>query len=70
LKAYGGVETEIYVFLISALVRGKWPSSHPNHFTPAERDPDIHWIEGWVGPRTGLDNIKRRNILPLPGFEP
>jgi hypothetical protein len=23
----------------------------------------------WVDPRTGLDNLERRKILPLPGFE-
>jgi hypothetical protein len=22
-----------------------------------------------VGPRTGLDDVERRNMLPLPGFE-
>jgi hypothetical protein len=25
--------------------------------------------KSWVGLRTGLDNVKRRKILPLPGFE-
>jgi hypothetical protein len=28
-----------------------------------------HWIEGWVGPRAGLDAMKKRQILPLPGSE-
>jgi hypothetical protein len=27
--------------------------------------PSTHWRGGWVGPRTGLDNLKRRKILPL-----
>jgi hypothetical protein len=29
--------------------------------------PDTHWIEGWVGPRAGLD-IMERNLLRLPGI--
>jgi hypothetical protein len=28
--------------------------------------PVAHWIGGWVGPRTGLDKVERRKILPLP----
>jgi hypothetical protein len=32
-------------------------------FTPREGDPGTHWIGGWVGPRTGLDDVERRKIL-------
>jgi hypothetical protein len=39
-------------------------------FTPRERAPGAHWIRGWVGPRTGLDVVEKRNILPLPGIQP
>jgi hypothetical protein len=28
-----------------------------------------HWIGGWVVPRTGLDDVESRKILPLPGIE-
>jgi hypothetical protein len=35
-----------------------------------EIGPDTHWIEGWVGPRAGLDAMEKRKILPLPGIEP
>jgi hypothetical protein len=28
-----------------------------------------HFIGSWVGPRTGLDNVKNRKIFPLPGLE-
>jgi hypothetical protein len=27
------------------------------------------WIGGWVGPRTGLDDVEKRKFLPLPGLE-
>jgi hypothetical protein len=40
-------------------------------FTPGERTPDTHWIEGWVGPRAGLDAEARRKILcPCRGSNP
>jgi hypothetical protein len=29
--------------------------------------PRTHWIRGWVGHRTGLDEVEK--ILPLPGLE-
>jgi hypothetical protein len=29
-----------------------------------------HWIGGWVGPTGGLDNMKKRKNLLLPGIEP
>jgi hypothetical protein len=69
MKAYGGVEVYIHVFLTSALVGGEWSASRPCRFTPGERDPGTHWIGGWVGPKAGLDDVERRKISPLPGLE-
>jgi hypothetical protein len=34
----------------------------PGRFTPRERAPGIHWIGGWVGPRTGLDMVSKWKI--------
>jgi hypothetical protein len=31
--------------------------------------PGIHWIGGWVGPITGLDDVEKTEILTLPGLE-
>jgi len=44
----------------------------PGRFTLEERDPGTHWIEGWVGPRAGMDTVaKRKNpITTLLGIEP
>jgi hypothetical protein len=67
MKAYGGVDVYIHVFLTSALV-GEWSASRADRFTPGERGPGTHWI-GWVGPRTGLDDVEKRKILTLPGLE-
>jgi hypothetical protein len=36
---------------------------------PRERAPGTHWIGGWVGPRVGLDDVKNRKFLTLPGLE-
>jgi hypothetical protein len=64
MKAMGGVDVYIHVFLTSALVGGEWSASRPGCFTPRERVPSTHWIGGWVGPRTNLDDVEKRKILP------
>jgi hypothetical protein len=69
MKTYGGVHIWIQVFLNSALVGGEWSASRPDCFTPGERAPSTHWIGGWVGSRTGLDDIEKREFLLLPGLE-
>jgi hypothetical protein len=68
MKAYVGVDVYIHVFLTSTLVVGGWSASRPGHFTREESAPGAHCI-GWVGSRRGLDEVKKRNILPLPGLE-
>jgi hypothetical protein len=54
MKAYGGADVYIHVYLTLALVGGERSASRPDHFTPVERTLGTHWIGGWVGPRTGL----------------
>jgi hypothetical protein len=48
MKANGGVEVYIHIFLTSALVGGEWSTSRPGRFNPRERPPGTHWIGGWV----------------------
>jgi hypothetical protein len=55
--------------LTSALDGGEWSASRSGRFTPRERAPGIHWIGGWVGPRTILDTVVKRKI-PSPRREP
>jgi hypothetical protein len=31
--------------------------------------PVTHWIGGWVDPRAGLDDVKKRKFFTLPGLE-
>jgi hypothetical protein len=57
MKAEGGVDVEIHIFLTSALVGGEWSASLPCGFTPGERASGTHWIEGWVGPRASLETV-------------
>jgi hypothetical protein len=69
MKAYGGVDVYIHTFLTSALAGGEWSASLPGRFTPGGRAPGTHWIGGWVDPRAGLDDVKKRKFLTLPGPE-
>jgi hypothetical protein len=34
----------------------------PGRFTPVEGAPGTHWIGGWVGPKTGLGDVEKRDI--------
>jgi hypothetical protein len=65
MKAYGGVDVQIHAFLTSVLVGGEPAASLPGHLTPGERAPGTNWIGGWVGSRTGLDDIEKRENVPL-----
>jgi hypothetical protein len=70
MKAYGGVEVKIHVFLTSALVGGEWSDSRPGRFTPGERAPGTHWRGGWVDLKAGLEAGEKRKILTLLEIEP
>jgi hypothetical protein len=61
MKAYGGVDVQIQIFLISALVEDGWSTSWPDRFTPGDRAAGTHWVD----PRTELDNIEKRKFLTL-----
>jgi hypothetical protein len=69
MKAYGGLDVQIHIFLTSALVVGEWSASRPGRFTLEGRAHGTQWIGGWVGPRAGLDDVEKRKFLTLPGLE-
>jgi hypothetical protein len=49
MKAYGGVDVYIHVFLTSALVGGEWSDSSSGRFTLGETAPVPIWQEaGWT----------------------
>ena len=60
----GEEEIRLRPFLTWAQVEGEWSISRPDLFTP-EKYTITHWIGGWLGPRTGLDYLKRRTISGL-----
>jgi hypothetical protein len=60
------VDVYIRLFLTSAPVGS---NSIPGRFIPGERVPSPHRAGGWVGPRTGLDEIEKRQSFPLPELE-
>jgi hypothetical protein len=68
MKAYGGVDVQIQIFLTSALDEGEWSTSRPGRFTPGERAPGTHWIGGWVDLRAGLDDLEKIQFFTLPGL--
>jgi hypothetical protein len=69
MKAYGGVDVYIHIFLTSALAGVEWSASRPSRFTLGERAPGTHLIGGWVDPRVRPDDMEKRKILTLPGLE-
>jgi hypothetical protein len=63
MKTYVGVDVQISVFLILALV-AEGSASRPGRFIPG-----IHLTGGCMDPRTSLDGTQRRKILPLAGLK-
>jgi hypothetical protein len=59
----------IHVFFASKLV-GEWSASRPGRFTAGERSPGNRGIGGRVCPRTGVDDVNRRKMLPLENSTP
>jgi hypothetical protein len=64
MKAYGGVDVQICVSFISALVGGERSVSRPGRFNPGERAPCTDWIGSWAGPRTCLTTWKEQKTCP------
>jgi hypothetical protein len=60
----------IHIFFNSALVGSEWSASRSGLFTPGETAPDTHWIGGWVNPRAGLDDVKKRQFFIPSNSEP
>jgi hypothetical protein len=69
MKAYGGVDVYIHIFLTSALAGGERSTSRPDRFITGKRVAGTHWIGGWLDPRAGLDDVEKRQFLILPGLK-
>jgi hypothetical protein len=69
VKAYGGVDVQIHIFLTSAVVGREFTVSSTGRFTPGERAAGTHCIGGRVGPRDGLNDVEKIKFLTLTGLE-
>jgi len=53
---------QLHAFLISTPNRGKWSPLCCGHLTP-EKSCNTHWIEDWMGSRTGVDPLCELQLL-------
>jgi hypothetical protein len=67
MKTYGGVD--VYRSSTRHLLELSGQLHAPAAFTRGETASGTHWIGGWVGPRTGLDDVEKRKFLTLQGLE-
>jgi hypothetical protein len=54
MKAYGGMDIWIHIFLTWAQAEDEWSVQAPTALPPG-----THYIGGWVDPRTGLDDVEK-----------
>jgi hypothetical protein len=64
MKAYGGMDVQIHIFLTSTLVGGEWSASRPARFTPGEKAPGTNLIRGWVASEPVWATWRRENSWP------
>jgi hypothetical protein len=57
------MEVQLHAFLISVLDEDEWSASSPTSFNPEALAPDIHRIQGQVGPSVGLGVGMKGRIL-------
>jgi hypothetical protein len=62
MKTYWGVDVQLYTFLASALDGGEWSASLPSPLNPGGKALSAHRIGVWVGPRTSVDAVRKKNI--------
>jgi hypothetical protein len=63
MKAYGGVDAQIHIFLASALAGGEWSASRFGRFTPGERTPWYPLDRRLGGPQSWSGRRGEENTL-------
>jgi hypothetical protein len=69
LKAYGGVDIEIYIFLDLSTSCSWVASFKPLPLYPQGKSPRYPFDRRLGGPRAGLDDVEKRKFLTPPGLE-
>jgi hypothetical protein len=69
MKAYGGVDVYIHIFLTYAVARGEWSASSPGCFTPGETASGTHCIGSLVDRNAGLHDVEKKKFLTPAGLE-
>jgi hypothetical protein len=57
------------LFMISTLYWGICSTFHSGHCTPEKRPSGAHWLGGWVGSKSSLDEDARRKISFAPSAD-
>ena len=68
MKVYRGVEVKVHSHYCSVLDECECLSSRPGRSQPG-KEPDTHWIGGWVGPIADLNVFGKVIFYPCRGFE-
>jgi hypothetical protein len=63
MKAYGGLDVQTHVFLISALDGGEWSVSRPSRFTPEGKNPRYPLERRLCGPQSRSGRREEEKIL-------
>jgi len=65
MKAYSGSKGKTRILNLCISIQLYSSTALP----PRERALGIHWVGGWVVPRSGLDGLAKRKNLFLPRIE-
>ena len=66
----GGIETGIAPLILNLALSGsECLALCFGHFIPPGRNPNIHWIGGWMVPRAVLDTLENTKSLSLAGIQ-
>jgi hypothetical protein len=61
-----GMEVSSTILNLDTVDGGELLASKFFRFFPRKKAPTVHWVKGWLGPRTSLDAVEwRKSLAPL-----